>query len=181
MKNIRKLVIGAGAFALSMAIVSMSANVPVAAKGKSDTIKPNPPSVAKGKSATIPVELPTVDKGKSATIPVELPTVDAPATERGIKDVGVKSCNGCGMTGREAAPPPVDDGAAPNSAERSTGGSVKSIPGVPFQKPIGGHKRVKTPKTGNTSLLLPVVGGLAGLSAVIAVAASGGDDKPASP
>lgn len=56
-------------------------------------------------------------RGKSATIPPP-PSDDVAPTERGIKDPGVKSCGSCGMTGREAAPPPIVVGAAP-SAERT--------------------------------------------------------------
>ena len=124
------------------------------ARNKSDTIKPNPPSVA---------------KGKSATIPVELPTVDVPATEKGIKDAG--GCPACGpvrdaprpSSGKAGRPKVRDDSPLdPSATERG----VKSIPGIKHSKTLS---------------LLTVVGGLAGLSAVIALAASGGDDKPASP
>jgi hypothetical protein len=70
-------------------------------------------------------------KGKSAVLKPTPPDDVAPA-EKGIKDVGVKSCNGCGMTGRQAAPPATGDGAAPPSAKVPVkGGQILEKPPRP--------------------------------------------------
>jgi hypothetical protein len=70
-------------------------------------------------------------KGKSAVLK-PTPPDDVTTTERGIKDNGVKSCSGCGMTGRQAAPPATGDGATPPSAEVEVkGGQILEKPPRP--------------------------------------------------
>ncbi len=114
---------------------------------------------------------PSVEKGKSATIPVEPPTVEGPATEKGIKDKGMTSCGNCGLTGREAAPPPVDDGAAPPSAEKIETGQL-----LIKDKPVARSSAVARPKT---SWIIPTLAAAAAAGGILAV--SSGNDKPASP
>lgn len=142
----------AGAFALSVAMLASTGGQAAPVETGQLLIKDKP----------IPT---SVEKGKSATIPVELPTVDAPSTERGIKDPGVRSCGSCGATGREAAPPPVDDDAAP--------GSTTAKP-----------KKRKGPKIRDDSVYstsLRVFGGIVGIAALALAVGSGGDDNPTSP
>jgi hypothetical protein len=160
----------AGALALSVAMLSMSAGAQVAPAGK--PVKP--PAEVVQPAPSVDVETGQIrDKGRPRPPAVEKtsdtpPPVDdaaAPNTERGIKDNGVKSCGSCGLTsGKVAAPPPVDDAAAP--------GSATARPGRPKVK----VKEVST----KTSSLLPVLGGVAALAA-LAVAVGGGNDGPTSP
>jgi hypothetical protein len=118
-----------GALALSVAMLSMSATAQVAVKGQSGVITPPinvAPATTKNKCHGPGCHMQDGSavtesaKNKTGTIPVENDVAN-PATERGIKDPGVRSCGNCGLTGKEAAPPPVDDGAAPPSAEWETG------------------------------------------------------------
>lgn len=108
----------AGAFALSVALLAPVGGQMVEAKPVETgqlLIKDRPKISA--------------EKGKSATIPP--PTDDVAPTEKGIKDPGVKSCNGCGMTGRQAAPPAVDDGAAPSTEKGIKDNAVKGAGNIP--------------------------------------------------
>lgn len=58
-----------------------------------------------------------------------------PSVEKGIKDNGVKSCGSCGMTGKKAAPPAVDGGAAPApSVDVETGQLLDKGPRWPHNK-----------------------------------------------
>lgn len=93
---------------LSVAMLaSTGSGIADAKKGqKNDVIKPDPDlAAARNKSDKIK------DNGNIAE----------PGADKGIKDPGVKSCGNCGLTGREAAPPPVDDGATPPSVDIETG------------------------------------------------------------
>jgi hypothetical protein len=161
----------AGALALSVSMLSMSAGAQVAPAGK--PVKP--PAEVVQPAPSVDVETgQLLDRGrrdqpkvveKASDTPPPVDDAAAPNTERGIKDQGVKSCGSCGMTsGRAAAPPPVDDAAAP--------GSATARPGRP-------KIRVKEVST-KTSSLLPVLGGVAALAA-LAVAVGGGNDGPTSP
>ncbi len=184
----------AGALALSVAMLASTGGQMVAAAPVETgqlLIKDKP-------------KLQSVEKGKSATIPVELPTIDAPATERGIKDQAVKGCGNCGLTGREAAPPPVDDGAAPapsvdietgqllikdkptaateRRAHNGPGGTPPStakneLCGLPYTAKCVTNATAK--KGSNTGLILGITAGAAALAAVLA--SGNNDDRPTSP
>ena len=199
----------AGAFALSVAMLASTGGQTIAAAPVETgqlliKDKPKPPSVEKGKSDTIKPNPPSVEKGKSATIPVELPTVDAPATEKGIRDNGVKGCGNCGLTGKEAAPPPVDDGAAPapsvdietgqllikdkptaateRRAHNGSGGTPPStakneLCGLPYTAKCVTNATAK--KGSNTGLILGITAGAAALAAVLA--SGNNNDRPTSP
>ena len=175
-----------GSVALSAMALSMIGTGGAVAQTKPDTVKPNPPTAEKIETGQLLIK----DKPRP------------PAVEKGIKDQGVKSCNGCGMTGKEAAPPPVDDAAAPPSAEKIETGQLlirdKDMPkpssverGIKDQAvkniPQPGDKRTKSkgPKVrddpiSTKSSLLPVAGGVAALAA-LAAAVGGGNDNPTSP
>lgn len=179
----------AGAFALSVALLASTGGQMVEAKPIETgqlLIKDRPKISA--------------EKGKSDTIKDNPPT----ATERGIKDVGVKSCNGCGMTGKVAAPPPVDDAAAPapsvdietgqllikdkptaateRRAHNGPGGTPPSaaknaLCGLPYTPPCVTDATAK--KGSNTGLILGITAGAAALAAVLA--SGNNNDNPTSP
>jgi hypothetical protein len=147
-------------------------------------------AVARPKSAVIkscPVypEYCSTDKTTQTppTDPVAPPPVDdgaaPPSTEYEAKGGGqhLEKPPRDPVTVREATPPPVDDGAAPPSVEK--GKSAWIEPKGTVLQDIG-LKRTKSPKPGKTSFLLPVVGGVAALAALVA-AAGGGNDSPTSP
>jgi hypothetical protein len=153
---------------------------------------------------------------KTVQVPAETPTPPAEQAERGIKDQGVKGCNGCGLTGREAAPgtgeapaqggtPPSADHqwfevapkhlrvreAAPGTGEAPAEGGPGGGPRVDAQgagdPKVTEKKKRKGPKERDDSIynnsktsLLPVLGGVAALAALV-VAVSGGNDAPTSP
>lgn len=107
-------------------MLSMSATAQVATKGKSGVMPPPidlAPATTKNKCHGPGCHMQDGSavtesaKNKSGTIPVENDIAN-PATEKGIKDPAVKGCGSCGLTGKEASPPPVDDGAAPGSEQR---------------------------------------------------------------
>jgi hypothetical protein len=179
----------AGAFALSVAMLGMAATGPVTAKGKSGTIPPPPVEAAA-----------SVEKGKSGTIKMDPVQGEAPpSAEKGIKDPAIKSCGSCGVTGREAAPPPVDDAAAPGSEQRKFNDQWSGAPPsvekgksgtIPIEPPTAGAQTERrahegpggtppsTVKKGKTGWILAV----ASAAALAAVLASGNNDgNPTSP
>ena len=161
-----------GSVALSAMALSISATAQVAATAK--PAKPPVEAPAQHAPSAEKIDLgQQFDRGNRPTPP--------PSVEKGIKDQGVKGCGNCGLTGRVAAPPPVDDGAAPAPSvdyEDPKGGQHFDRGNRPTPKPSS--KRVKTPKSGKTSSLLPVLGGVTALAA-LAIAAGGGHGNPASP
>lgn len=122
-----------GSVALSaMALSMIGTDGAAAGKNKSDVIKPNPDLPA-DKIETGQM----LDKGKPRP----------PSVERGIKDNGVKSCSGCGMTGREAAPPATGDGATPApSVDIETG---QMLDKGPRWKPSVAAQEAAPPATGD--------------------------------
>lgn len=172
-----------GSVALSaMALGMIGVDVAEAKKGqKNDVIKPNPDTAAEIETGQM------LDKGKPRP----------PSVEKGIKDPGVKSCNGCGMTGREAAPPATGEGTAPApSVDIETGQMLDKGPrwkpsaterransgpgGTPPSTAKKGRPKERDDSPHNRSSLLPVLGGVAALAALVA-AVGGGSDKPTSP
>ncbi len=178
----------AGAFALSVALLASTGGQMVEAKPVETgqlLIKDRPKiSAEKGKSDTIKPDLPSVDKGKSATIPP--PTDDVAPTERGIKDNGVKGCTGCGITGREAAPPPVDDGAAPPSVDYEEKGKGQHMekPGRPLTErrahngPGGTSPSTAKNKSG---WIIPTLGAVTAAALAAILASGNNNDNPTSP
>jgi hypothetical protein len=176
--------------ALSAVALSMIGTDGAAARNKS--AKMEPPPIEKVKPVgDQPVDAP-VERGKSGTIKTDPVQGEAPpSVERGIRDNGVKSCSGCGMTGREAAPPPVDDGAAPPSAEKvETGQLLDRCRGRPHCSGVterrahdgpGGTPPSTAAARNKTVWWIPTV--LASSAALVAILASGGggDDSPTSP
>ncbi len=173
MKNSIKQTLGAAAMtALAAMTIGMVKAAPIETGQLLIKAKPTPPSV---------------EKGKSATIPVEPPTVESPATEKGIKDNAVKGCGNCGVTGREAAPPPVDDGAAPAPSVDIETGQKLDKPQWPYNKAT--ERRAHngpggTPPTGavarpKTGWIIPTLAVAAAAGGIVAV--SSGNDKPVSP
>ena len=176
-----------GSVALSAMALSMIGTGGAVAQTKPDTVKPNPPTAEKIETGQLLIK----DKPRP------------PAVEKGIKDQGVKSCNGCGMTGKEAAPPPVDDAAAPPSAEKIETGQllIKDRPklvnerransgpggtppaaknelcGLPYTPKCVTNATAK--KGSNTGLILGITAGAAALAAVLA--SGNNDDRPTSP
>ncbi len=186
--------------ALSAVALSMIGTDGAAARNKSSKMEPSPPEKVKPVSDQ-PVDAPA-EKGKSDTIKTDPVQGEAPpSTEKGIKDQGVKSCSGCGMTGKEAVPPPVDDAATPPSAEYGVDGQIldrgcRGRPncssaterrahdgpgGTPPSTAKKGRPKVRDDDVSTRSSLLPVLGGVAALAALAAVASGGGDDNPTSP
>ena len=181
----------AGALALSVAMLSMSAAAQVAPAGK--PVKPPAEVVQPAPSADWETGQ-IRDKGKPM-LPSAQKTLDTPppvddaaapgSTEKGIKDNAVKGCGNCGLTGREAAPPPVDDAAAPDdaSARKIETGQllIKDKPKPPSAAKRKGPKERDDPvRDTSKSSLLPVLGGVAAIAA-LAVAVGGGNDSPTSP
>lgn len=129
-------------------------------------------------TATGPAEA----KGKSGVIKPR-DDVAPPSAEKGIKDKGMTSCGNCGLTGKEAAPPPVDDGAAPApSVDIETGQLlIKDKP----NPPSAAKKKKSRPKERDDavySTTLRVLGGVVGIAALaLAVGNGGGNDNPTSP
>ena len=163
---------GAGALALSVAMLSMSATAQVAPAGK--PVKP--PAEVVQPAPSVDVETgQMLDKGprwpkiveKTSDTPPPVDDAAAPNTEKGIKDKGMTSCGNCGLTGKVAAPPPVDDGAAPGSTAKTAKGK--------------GPKIKEKPATNDKMSLLPVLGGVAALAALVAAVGGGGNDNPTSP
>ena len=163
-----------GSVALSaMALSMIGTDGAAAGKNKSDVIKPNPDLPA-DKIETGQM----LDKGKPRP----------PSVERGIKDNGVKSCSGCGMTGREAAPPATGDGATPApSVDIETGQMLDKGPRWPNNKATerrahsgpGGTPPSTAKKGNNTGLILGIAAGAAALAAVLA--SGNNNDNPTSP
>jgi hypothetical protein len=127
-------------------------------------------------------------KGKSAVMK-PTPPDDVTTTEKGIKDKGVSGCGNCGLTGREAAPPPADDGTAPASVEKGKSAVMKPTPpddAAPSAE--RGKSGVLKPhddgcngcgaKKGKTGWIILSVAALAG---GVAILASSGNDNPTSP
>ena len=109
--------------ALSAAMLSVSAGAQVAPAAK--PVKPPVEVVHPAPSVDVETGQ-LLDKGPrwphkvertSGTPPTVNDAAAPPSAEKGIKDPGVKSCGSCGLTGRQAAPPPVDCGAAPSAAK----------------------------------------------------------------
>lgn len=162
MKNSIKQTLGAAAMtALAIGTISMVKAAPI--ETGQLLIKDKPISVEKGKSDTIKPNPPSVEKGKSATIPLDPPTVESPATERGIRDNGVKSCSGCGMTGRVAAPP-------------ATGGPGDTPPSVDFGVDGQILDRGRFPRTSHFVAILSAAAATGGI-----LAASSRRARPVSP
>ena len=113
---------GAGALALSVAMLSMSATAQVAPAGRpvkapAEVVQPAPSvDVETGQMLDKGPRWPKIVE-KTSDTPPPVDDAAAPNTERGIRDNAIKSCGSCGVTGKAAAPPPVDDGAAPPSAD----------------------------------------------------------------
>ena len=200
---------GAGALALSVAMLSMSATAQVAPAGK--PVKP--PAEVVQPAPSVDVETgQLLDKGprwpkvveKTSDTPPPVDDAAAPNTEKGIKDPGVKGCGNCGLTGKEAAPPPVDDGAAPApSVDIETGQLlIKDRPKLVTERRAHSGPGGTPPSTAknelcglpytppcvtnatakkgsNTGLILGITAGAAALAAVLA--SGNNDDRPASP
>ncbi len=194
-----------GAFALSAAMLaSSSSGIVEAKKGqKNDKIKDNGESVITDPCKRPGTQCDPRQGGSSAEkkgqkndkIPDDPPEA---ATEKGIKDKGMTSCGNCGLTGREAAPPPVDDASAP-ATERNKSDTIKPDPPLAGQRnksdtikpdpPLAGQRnksdKIKEgpPLLGlrnKTGWIIPVLG-VASASALVALAAGGGSDNPTSP
>ena len=200
---------GAGALALSVAMLSMSATAQVAPAGK--PVKP--PAEVVQPAPSVDVETgQMLDKGprwpkvveKTSDTPPPVDDAAAPNTERGIKDQAVKGCGNCGVTGKEAAPPPADyaapapsvdietgqllikDRPVPSATERRAhngpGGTPPStakneLCGVPYTPKCVTNATAK--KGTNTGLILGITAGAAALAAVLA--SGNNDDNPTSP
>jgi hypothetical protein len=180
-----------GVLALSVAMLSVSAGAQVAPAGK--------PVKAPVEEVVQPAPSVDVETGQLLDKGPRRP----PSVERGIKDPGVKSCGSCGMTGKEAAPPPVDDAAAPPSAEwedpnggqhfykgckwprkcnKATERRAHDGPGgTPPSTTKKGRPKERDDSPHNRSSLLPVLGAVAALAALAAAVGSGGNDNPVSP
>jgi hypothetical protein len=169
----------------------------VVAQNKSDTIKPNPPveeikQPAQSSEFEIPGKGQIFDRGKpnpsasrEAAPPVEEIKQPAQSSEFEIPGKGQIFDRGKPnpSASRQAAPPPADDGGTPPSAEwEDPNGGQHFIRGRPGPPPGARQKgpKIRDKSASNTSRLL-TIGGLAGLFAGIALAASGSDDNPTSP
>ncbi len=120
-----------GSVALSAMALSMIGTGGAVAQSKPDTIKPAPPTADKIETGQM------LDKGPRRP----------PSVERGIKDNGVKGCTGCGITGREAAPPATGDGATPTpSVDIETG---QMLDKGPRWKPSVAAQEAAPPPTGD--------------------------------
>jgi hypothetical protein len=169
----------AGAFALSVAMLGMSATGTVDAKGKSGVLKPPVDKVKVPGDRTPPSA-----ENKSGTM--QAGDIADPAAEKGIKDQAVKGCGNCGVTGREAAPPPVDDAAAPPSVDYEEKGKGQHMEKPPrdhgTERNKSGVLKPNDPsvaaKKGKTGWIFVT---LAAVAAGVAVLAAGGNDNPASP
>lgn len=110
-------------------------------------------------------------RNKSGTIKPNPPT----ATEKGIKDPGVKGCGNCGLTGRVAAPPAAADPAPPPPAVDIETGQllIKDKPTAATERRAHNGSGGTPPSNSAQALSIAKKGGKSGWIIVSALAAVG--------
>jgi hypothetical protein len=159
-----------GSVALSAMAISLIGTDGAAARNKSSKMEPPPPAAEKVETGQILIR--------------DRP--NRPSVEKGIKDPGHKISE---ITA-EAAPPPVDDGATPPSAEYELKGGGQHLEKPPRDNPSierrahngpGGTPPSSAAKGGKTGWIFPTVGALTAATLVAVVASGNDDDNPTSP